>query len=448
MKDLIRTNKHILQLRYALSLFAFMPVTFVKRVIFGSDPYWKLFFWNRWGFLPKKLIQLACQGKTIWVIASSGGELIQATSFLKKIKREFPEYNLVLSTESYDSFQYAQNLEDVDFVFIPPWDLSFICNRVLNKIRPSMVIFIEHCYYPALSREAKRLKIRTLMCSGAINFQFLKGYFLMQRNFILQFYKFIDKLAVKSKDDFENLRSLGVGPERMHILGDMRFDTEHLRLNEEDKERLRTSLRLSKSDSVFVVGSIHKEEVDLVLNAFRLARRSYPKLKLILTPRWVNDVLFIENRIGEFSYNFIRHTQLDSCGCNAYDILIIDTFGELPRIYGIASVVFIASSLVPINVRRLGHNIFEPLAHGVPVLFGPNMTLWRKFADSLKETWPQSEVKDAPSLAQAMCKILGNENLKRELRDCALRLTRANDGITQRYVELVQNYITSSKSGG
>jgi len=429
------------RLKYNLKCWLFLPITFFRRVVFGKDKLAKRFFLDKWGFLPKKLVKLTTERQTIWISANSGGEVTQAVTFFKKLKKIFPEYNLIISTESYDTFQYAQTLEGVDFVFFPPWDMGFVCKRVLKKIRPTILIFIEHCYFPILSKKAKKLKVKTLVCSGMINYQMLKGYFLMQRAFALSFYNYIDKFAVKTKEDFDNLMNLGVEQNQIHILGDMKFDLERLLLNEEEKERYRKELNLSSSDLVFILGSINKGEIDLVLNAFHTVRKSFPELKLLLAPRWERDAFYIENRIIEYGYSFFRRSQLKCIDCNSYDVLIIDTFGELARLYGIASVVFIASTIIPINIRRLGHNIFEALAHGVPVLFGPNIGLWRRFTDSLKKVWPECEVRDSESLAYSINEILKNEGLSQRLKNTALQLTRNNHDIINKHLIIIQEYL-------
>lgn len=429
------------RLKYNLKCWLFLPITFFRRVVFGKDKLAKRFFLDKWGFLPKDLVQSAAERNTIWISANSGGEVTQAVSFFKKIKKKVPEYNLIISTESYDTFQFAQALEGVDFVFFPPWDMGFICKRVLKKLRPSVLIFIEHCYFPILSQKAKKFKIKTLMCSGMINFQLLKGYFLMQRAYALRYYKYIDKFAVKTKEDSENLSKLDVEQNQIHILGDLKFDLERILLDEEEKEKYRKELNLSSTDRVFIVGSIHEGEVDLVFEAFHTVRKNYPGLKLLLAPRWEIDAQLIEARSKEYNYSLTRRSQLNPEKPDRYDVLIIDTFGELARLYGVASVIFIASTIIPSNIRRLGHNVFEALAHGVPVLFGPHRGLWREITEQLKEAWPGCEVNDSGSLANSINETLNDDDLTLKLKDVALRLTRTDIDIVDKYLAFVREFI-------
>lgn len=428
-------------LRYNLKCWSFIPITFLRRIIFSREELGKRFFWDKWGLLPKKLVQLASQRDTIWIIASSGGEATQSVSLFKKIKEKFPHYNLILSTESYDTFRYVKTLGTIDFVFFPPWDISFICRKVLRKIAPKAIIVIERCYYPILFKEAKKLNIRTLMCSGLVNFLLLNDNFLMQRSFGLSFFDYIDKLAVKSDKDAVNLSGLGVRKEKISILGEMKFDLEHYLMTEEEKNKLKEELGFLSQDKIFIIGSIHKEEVDLSLNAFTILRQNYPEFKLILAPRWMHDISCIEEHIGR-RFIYRKRSELKRpLGRENYDILILDTFGELPRFYGISDVSFIAGSIIPFNARRQGHSIFEPLAHGIPVVFGPHLHFWQELTGKLKEAWPGCQVNDAQSLSDAVSFILKDANLREKLKGISEDLTRANFGIVEKHLELVESIL-------
>ena len=328
-------------------------------------------------------------------------------------------------------------LDTIDFVLSFRPDMPGVCRKVLKKIKPRAIIVIERCYYPVLLKEAKRINIRTLMCSGLINFLLLNDNFLMQRSFGLSFFDYLDKLAVKSDEDAANLSDLGVRKEKIRVLGEMKFDLEHYLMTEDEKNRLKQELGFSGKDLIFIVGSIHNEEIDLVLDAFRELRANHPELKLILAPRWTRDVPFIIQKINE-EITFKRRSELNSSAAqDKYDILILDTFGELPRFYGIADVSFIAGSIIPFNARRQGHSIFEPLAHGIPVVFGPHLHFWRDFTQQLKEAWPGCQVNDAQSLSDSISAVLKDAQLRKRCKVVSQRLSKPNFDIVQKHMELV-----------
>lgn len=436
-------NKNLIFfLKYDLKCWLYLPITFIRRILLGKDRLCKRYFWDKWG-LSKEILSVKLNKKTIWIVANSGGEILQSLSLLKRIKNFFPDYYLVLSTESYDTFRYAKEIEEVNFVFFSPWDISIVCKRVLKLVNPRILIFVEHCYFPVLCKAAKKLQVKTAVCSGLINSFIFKGNFSIERSFCLKFYEFIDAFAVKSRADPKNLKALGIMSEKIFVLGDLRLDLEYFLLNNFKKEKLKNLLKLTELDQVFVVGSIHKGEVDLVLNAFKELQKTHANLKLILAPRWSYDIPFVEKKLSELAVAFIRRTKVSYLNDNRYEVLILDTFGELPYFYGIASVAFVASTIVPINNRKLGHNIFEPLAWGVPVLFGPHINLWKNFAERLKEIWPGCEVNDSEGLARGISQILSDAALRKDLKCGSLNMAEENRGIAQKYLEFIRNNLPS-----
>jgi|SRR3989339_838110 len=426
------------KVKYGLKCWLYMPLTFLKRVALGRDKLHKRFFWDKWGFLLNEAHGFR-PGKVIWVVANSGGEVIQSRLFLTQIRFLYPDYKIILSTESYDTFQYAGKIEEVDFVFFTPWDMPFVCRNVVKTMHPKALIFIEHCYFPVLSRIAKELGILTFMFSAKINPHFLRGNHLLERSFGLKFYECFDLIGVKTSEDAENLFDAGMPRDKVSVLGDMRLDLSHLVLNSEDKIRLKEEINF-EGNPIFLAGSVHKEETRVILEAFKIASEKYQGLKLVLAPRWKTDVLFMEGLIREFGYRY-RRRSIPRGPSVPYDILILDTFGELTAFYGIATVAFIASSIIPINARKLGHNIFEPLAHGVPTLFGPNMNSWRKVADYLKGIWPGCEVNNAQNLADSTARLLGDDDLYRKLKAGAFNLTRVNCGIVESYLKAIKEQV-------
>ena len=426
-------------LKYDLKCRAYLPVTFLKRVVFGRDDPAKRFFWDKWAVSSFTAPAVLKERPNIWVVANSGGEVMQSLIFLKKLKSLYPGYNLVLSTESYDTFKYCLKSKELDFVFFNPWDIPAVCKRILRVVKPKLMIFIEHCYFPVLAREAKNSGCKILMFSAKISPDLLQENFLLERSFGLRFYDHMDFIGVKTEEDKKALLGFGVLEKNISGAGDMRLDLAHLLLSAEDKEKIRQEAGIGKEEKVFLVGSAHQDEVGLIMDVFNKLRQKYASLKLILAPRWNKEIHSMESIIKENGYCF--RLRSGAAGNSPYDVLILDTFGELPYFYGIASVAFISSSIVPINARKLGHNIFEPLAHGVPTLFGPHMNSWREASEYLKKVWPGCEVSDAESLAESIDRIIADSAISTKLKDAALSLSADKKNIINGYLELVEGIL-------
>lgn len=432
------TNWFRYRLCYEIKYWIRFPITFLRRVILGDDVRAKRLFFDKWGYWNIGSGRSDRPANAIWLIANSGGEVLQSVSFIQQIKKKFPDFFLILSTESYDTFFYARGLKEVDCVAFTPLDIPHVCRKLLKKINPIAIVIIQYCDYPMLLMQAKKLGVKVLMFSARLNYELFKDNYAVRRAFALKFYDFIDFFGVKSLQDSDNLHALGVDKGRIGILGDMKMDLEHILLTPERKSELKKELKIKENDPVFTVSSLHEQEIGLILETFGLIRRKFPKLKLMVAPRWKSDMVALEDKaIGR--YRTVLRSKIDLAQGEDYDILIIDTFGEVPFLYGLSSVAYIASSIIPLNERRLGHNILEPLAHGVPVLFGPNMRLWSNVTPRIKQVWPQCEVADALALAESAIMILSEKELSSKVALAGRELALVNQGIVSNYV----NYFCS-----
>ena len=144
------------QIRYTLQVFRLIPQIFIKHVVFGKDFYWKRYFWDRLGILPKKVQSLVDNTECIWFQAISEGDVISLSNFLGQIKEKIPSYKIIFSTNNHGSFKMLQQMREIDSVIYFPWDIGFFCKRVLNIIKPKYFIVIQHDYCLAFIKEAKK----------------------------------------------------------------------------------------------------------------------------------------------------------------------------------------------------------------------------------------------------------------------------------------------------
>jgi len=437
-------KKYFLQAKYNLRVFAITPVTFFKRVVFGKDPYWKQYFWNKWAFFPKELLRMARNRKTIWIDALGGGEVTQIYTFTGLIKSEFPGYNLILSTNNVDSFKFAANLQALDFVFDIPWDISFVMRKALKAIRPELLIVIDQVRFPVILKEAKKLGIKTVLISAAMaNHYYRSDYWV--RPLVYNFHRYFDFIGVTEERDKQAYLSIGAAADKIKVTGNMKYDENYIRISEEEKQRLREKLNLHPDDYVFVAGSIHLREEDIILEGYSRAKRIMPNIRLILVPRYMNAVSNMENTLRRMQLDFIKWTELNSWPVLKDEIILVDTFGELSRLYAIASVIFIGNSIFPRDKFALGQNIVEPLLHQQPIFFGKHMNKWRNIIDELKYVWNGLQIETAQELCDGLVTLQRDSDLCLALRNkCREIVERNKDGITNN-LQLVRKLINNQE---
>lgn len=427
--------------------YSYFPVTLIKRVLLRSpetrvkDPMVRR-FWDIWGFLKKDLVTAARQTPPLWIHMSSGGEALIASALLDRLKVGTNRY--LLSTTSYDSYELLGRCHGRERVFFSPWDTWLPVTRVLKQLKPRVLLFVQNAYLPVLLRQARRNGTKTILINGLMSRNVASSNPFMQRAIALGFHRELDWIGVQGEKDYSAFRELGVPAEKLEITGDLYADLIHLRLRPEERSILRRNLRLDESAPVMIAGSTHPGEGKILLEAFRLLRQRRPQVRLILAPRLLHEVSEIMRPFVESGLTVVRRTDLTNGRgklLKEYDVLVLDTFGELSRLYGIADVAYIGASLVPINDRRAGHNPLEPLVHGTPVLFGPHMNLWRFVTERVLDVWPQAEVHSETALAEQALQCLSGQVPTQALQEAMTPLIQERSGALERTFTFIRDRV-------
>ena len=348
-----------------------------------------------------------------------------------------PQGPFILSTESYDTFTLLGRTYDRDRVFFPPWDVGWPVRRALDQLRPRALVFVQTAYFPVLLREARRAGIKTVLVNGLLSRNVAQGNAMMRRALALGCVRELDAIAVQTEEDCAAFQALGVPRGRLTITGNLSTDFSGTLLTTAERLQLRRTLGLRQTDPVLIVGSTHPSEQQAMLEAFVALRRRLPETRFIVVPRWVHEAKAMAAWFGERGFRVAMWTAFNAeevNGSREYDVLIVDVFGELRRMYGVADVAYIGSSLVPINEGRGGHNPLEPLAQGVVPLFGPHMNLWSAVVRELREVWPAIEVSSSEALGQRAAEVLRKQAPIAAVQEVGTRLVEHSTGAVERTV--------------
>jgi 3-deoxy-D-manno-octulosonic-acid transferase len=174
------------------------------------------------------------------------------------------------------------------------------------------------------------------------------------------------------------LEKLGLAAEKIQVAGNLKCETRLPELSAASLEAFKRELGIRTGNKVIVAGSIHPGEETFLLEAFRIARRQRPGLRLILAPRHPEKFSgFYETQAGK-DLLVRKKSELDPA--TNWDVLVLDTIGELARTYAVADAAFIGGSLVPWG----GQNLMEPAFYGKPVVFGPHMKNFAVLAETFE----------------------------------------------------------------
>jgi 3-deoxy-D-manno-octulosonic-acid transferase len=256
------------------------------------------------------------------------------------------------------------------------------------------------------------------------------------KNFLTLFRQVLSHgvIAAQGEADAERFRALGADPGRTHVTGNLKFDFA-LPPDVSTKGRELREL-YATGRPVWVAGSTHGGEEDLVLEAHRAVRRVHPKALLVLVPRHPLRFAEVGSWLEKQNVRFIRRSQ-PSARTPDLEVVLVDTLGELLDFYAMGDVAFVGGSLVTVG----GHNLLEPAALGLPVLSGPHNFNSADVAKILVDSGAAQIVKDSTELGARVTELLSNPAERARMGALARASVEANRGALERLLGLIDPLI-------
>ncbi len=399
----------------------------------------------------------------IWVHAVSVGEVLACVPFLKALKKEFPSKKIVLTTTTYTGQKIAQErFSEADRVMYMPLDASVCIRRVVALLKPELFIAAETELWPALFFTLKEIGSRIVILNGRISNPSYKGYkrisFIMRKVLAN-----VDYLFMQTKRDAERIIDIGADRNRVGIMGNFKFDIEM-----DENTSLSWQERI-KGDA-FLAASTHKGEEEIVLDAYESIkkrvqsteykiqsnnnRRQTSGLTLIIAPRHPKRFEEVAEMLEQRGLKYIRRSEITELSDSSSEqsastdnktqrtdtsfpeVILLDTMGELPRVFAGVTVAFIGGSLVPTG----GHNMLEPAYYSKPIIFGPHMDNF-PIAKNFLTSSAAIEVQNSTDISNAVLELLNDRKKAENMGRNARQIIEDNTGAVKKAIELVRGFI-------
>ena len=412
-----------------------LPFYFLKMVTTGK---YRGSFLQKFGFLPSNLKNKISQGDLVWIHAVSVGEVLSCISVIKGIRKEHPNIKILLSTVT-ETGNYTANtrLTEVDAVIFFPLDFKWIVKRVINVVNPRMFIIIETDIWPNLLRELKKRKVPCIVINGRVSPRSHRGYCLF-KGFFKSVFDGISIFSMQSDVDSDRIIESGANIDNVMVTGNLKFDQTVPVINEAGKISILTSMGIGPTQNIFIAGSTHKGEEEVILDVYEILKKEWPNLVLILAPRNPERFTEVESLVSMRRLNFVRRTKTtENSHSNAIDVIILDTIGELSNIYSVGSLIFVGGSLVNTG----GHNLLEPAAYKKAVLFGPHVYNFSEISQVLKESGGGIQVENKEEFLFHAKRLLDDPSLLKKLGESAYNVIETNQGSTQRNMDIINRFL-------
>ena len=334
--------------------------------------------------------------KVIMYHGVSVGEVIALENLIKKTKETFPDYKIVVTTGTKTGQEIAQKKykEVADYITYFPFDVTICVKSFLDKIRPSVVLIAETELWPTFSEYCKNRNIPLYVINGRISDATFKTYKLLTF-FFRQIFKNYTEILTQSNEDKEKFIAIGSPEERTFVMKNLKFDVK----------RVDADIQIGQDGyRVIIAGSTHKGEDEIVLKAFSGLKKEYNDIKLLLAPRHLTRLDSVKELVGKTGFKYGQRSLNDTFVDK--DIIILDTMGELSKMYQICYFAFIGGSFN----KTGGHNPLESVVYNKPAISGPSIHNFRDIYWLLGRSKAGKVVKNPNELEEYMRKLLADKS--------------------------------------
>ncbi len=399
---------------------------------------------ERLGIFTQPVFALARQ--PVWIHTVSVGEFLATRPLITKLLEDYPDYPLVITcTTTTGSAQilktFAQEIvQQRIFHCYLPYDLPGSVRRFLNKINPSLGLIMETEIWPNLLLECERRKLPVWLLNARMSARSAKGYARFGRLTKNTLQKFTG-IAAQDVLDAGRLKELGADENTLHITGSIKFD---IKVQPEDivaGQALRRQLHW-QTKMVLMAASTHKGEDEEILAVFQNLRVKHPELVLLVVPRHPERFQSVYQMLKENprGLKVTKRTEIASASVKEQmispDILLGDSMGEMMRYFACSDLVFMGGTLVPVG----GHNILEPAALELPIVYGPHIFNFYAINELFLQYQAARQVQDTTELEQVLDSLLSDKDQRNSMAKKAHQLIEQNAGALDNIMALIKPY--------
>jgi len=397
------------------------------------------------------------RNNNIWLHAVSVGEVVASQPLIRQISEKLSQFKVILSTTTTTGQKIAQQrIKETSSIIYFPLDLPWVIKRTLKQIRPRVVILTETELWPNLLKYCQLMSIPVVVVNGRISrLSYRRLYYL--RFLFKRVLQKVTMFCMQSDLDAERVIRLGAEPERVKVTGNSKFDglPSPTSFN---KEKLLKEWKVKDSSPIIVAGSTHSGEEELLLESFLKVKKEFPSALLILVPRHPERCKEVGNILSKLNCSFILRTKMGNENCSGRacsakesvstnrvnkpleeEVILVDTIGELQRIYVLADIVFMGGSLIPHG----GHNPLEPAALGKPVITGTHVSNFREIYSLLLSKEGAVKIPDAKSLASTLLTLLKNHSYLNHLGKRGREVVASHQGASNRNLKIIESLLYS-----
>jgi len=379
--------------------------------------------------------------KSIWIHALSVGEVISAIPLVRAVKTRYPSLPVIFTVKTAQGMEVAQRElhNEVECLLPMPVDFWWSYSRLFRRVNPALFLYVEGDIWPGLLSYMFKKGVKVFLVNGRISPRTFRSYMRFSP-FVRSLLKKFELCLMQSEIDRDRLVEIGLPPKNVKNTGNIKFDKPWRVMEEDELNQWLNRLNLRQEKIVWVAGSTHEGEDLVVLETYKRLKGDFPDLVLIIAPRRIEAAEYVCKLSEDSGFSTAFRSRLKLDNSPDYDVLILDTIGELDRIYGLARISFVGGSMVPVG----GHNLLEPASFGHPVLFGKHTHNFQMLSEGLLESGGGLRIKDGEDLFQKIKMLLLDKEFANAMGGKARQFVVKNNGAVDRVLEHIGGYINKN----
>ncbi len=368
----------------------------------------------------------------IWIHAVSVGEAEAVFPLVKQLQKQYPADKFLVTTTTPTGSSRVKEVmaETVSHVYLP-YDLPCVVKRFIAMFKPKIAIIMEKEIWPNLYAGCAQNKIPLLIINARLSANSAKGYKKIPA-LVRPALATVAWIATQTDEDRQRFIEIGSREELTSVTGNIKFDLAIEKSTIQQAQKIRQ--KLFSGRFVWVIASTHEKEEEIFFDIYPQLKKQIPELLLMVVPRHPERFEPVKKLAKKMQLITAMRSSSQLCTAET-DIYIADTMGELKLLYGTADICFVGGSMVPIG----GHNILEPAAMGVPIIFGPYMINFKEIAKKMLDLKAVIQCSDKQALIDSVTHLYSDICYRRGIASKAKQFVYKNQGATEATAILIAN---------
>lgn len=373
--------------------------------------------------------------KILWVHAVSLGETKSCSQLVQEIQKKHPEFTLILSTVTETGHEEAKKIVGEERAFYLPLDFSWTMKKLMDQIRPDLLVLVETDFWFHLFHYAKEIGAKILLVSGKISKKSTKLYALFPK-FSHKLFSYIDLFCLQNNAYQKRFQTIGVDPSRIQVTGNLKYDQNMPLLPSKEIKEWREKMGIYEGDRVITIASTHAPEEKWLLEQMQKVWQVESNLKILLAPRHPERFFSVANLLRNENIPFITLSKIHH-KTSTERVILIDSMGFLPICYQLSELAIIGGSF---QEKVGGHNVLEPNFYQTPVFFGPYMNTQVELRKMVLSAKSGKEV-PLPEIAVEVEEFLNDNSQKDSMSQSAKTLVESLKGRKKETYDAIKSFL-------